>query len=174
MEPHKQPFAIITALVALALAVMALVELHAPNQLLTTVPNRLESRISQLEQTIVLQREAVDKLEGKSDSDTKNKVNNLRDGMQSALNQVANQLGEMHAQIAKLEQAAKTTPVIAPELRTRITNFVYTSAPGDTLESIAAKFGTSTTVIDAANPQDIDFDNLRAGQKVIVPLKSAY
>jgi LysM repeat protein len=106
----------------------------------------------------------------KTDTDIKN----LRDGVQSALNQVGTEIGGIKAQITKLEEAAKKpAPAAAGKGGAVATGTVdasgnYTVASGDTLAKIARKFGLRVDAIEAENP-GLDPARLRVGQKIKIP-----
>jgi LysM repeat protein len=110
-----------------------------------------------------------------------NDVKTLRDGVQSVLAQVGTEIGGMHAQITKLEEAAKKpAPVAGPgkggkggaavATGTVDANGNYTVGPGDTISKIAKKFATKADSIEAENP-GLNPAKLRVGQKIKIPKK---
>ena len=107
-----------------------------------------------------------------------NDVKGLRDGVQSVLAQVGEQIGAMRGQITKLEEAAKKpAPAaaggkggVAVATGTVDANGNYTVAPGDTISKIAKKFATKADSIEAENP-GLNPAKLRVGQKIKIPKK---
>lgn len=68
----------------------------------------------------------------------------------------------------QLPTAAPRTPTTAPSQRSLRTAGTYTVQPGDTLSSIAVKFGTSMAAIQLLNGLD-DAQVIRAGQVLKLP-----
>ncbi len=107
-----------------------------------------------------------------------NSIKTFRDSVQGVLTQVGNELGTVKAQITRLEEAAKKPAPVAGKAGKgggKVTGTVdadgnYLVAPGDTLNKIAKKFGTTKDAIEAENP-GIDPAKLRVGQKVKIPKK---
>lgn len=106
-----------------------------------------------------------------------NSIKTFRDSVQGVLTQVGNELGTVKAQITRLEEAAKKPAVVVGKAGKggKVTGTVdadgnYLVAPGDTLNKIAKKFGTTKDAIEAENP-GIDPAKLRVGQKVKIPKK---
>lgn len=65
---------------------------------------------------------------------------------------------------AKLEQTMKSD---------KITSTAYTASEGDTIDSIAEKFGTTEELLKNANP-DYDFGNIADGDSITVTTVSKY
>ena len=108
-------------------------------------------------------------------SKTESDMKGMRDGVQSALNQVGEQLGAINAKIAKFEEAQKAKPVAAGKAGAAPTGVLnadgtYSIAPGDTLAKIARKFAVKLDAIEAENP-GLDPAKLKVGQKIRVPKK---
>ncbi|HVU18773.1 MAG TPA: LysM domain-containing protein [Candidatus Didemnitutus sp.] len=105
-------------------------------------------------------------------------VKQLRDGVQSALTQVGDQIGAMKGQIARLEEEAKKKPAggggkgkgAGVVTGTVDAEGNYVVAPGDTLNKIAKKFATNAQAIEAENP-GLEPSKLHVGQKVKIPKK---
>ena len=106
-------------------------------------------------------------------------LKNLRNGVQAALTQVAEELGNLKGRLAKLEEQAKQKPVakIQPKApsRTRDTSegpfLAYRVGAEDTLASIAQKYSTTEEEIVAINPSGIDYTYLHAGQMIYIPIE---
>jgi len=122
-------------------------------------------------------RGEVQALSAKVDSDVKG----LRDGVQSVLAQVGEQIGTIKGQITKLEEAAKKPAPAAAAGKggkggaavstgTVDANGNYTVGPGDTISKIAKKFATKPDSIEAENP-GLNPAKLRVGQKIKIPKK---
>ena len=122
-------------------------------------------------------RGEVQALSAKVDSDVKG----LRDGVQSVLAQVGEQIGTIKGQITKLEEAAKKPAPVAAAGKggkggaavstgTVDANGNYTVGPGDTISKIAKKFATKPDSIEAENP-GLNPAKLRVGQKIKIPKK---
>src|SRR5690606_4993006 len=119
-------------------------------------------------------RNAVAKSE-KTDGD----VRALRDGIQSALNQVGQEMVKLREQVTKVEEAAARKPAPAAATNTksgaapaptgvRNADGTYTIASGDTLATVARKFGVKLDSILAENP-GIEPRSLKVGQKIRIP-----
>ena len=48
----------------------------------------------------------------------------------------------------------------------------YIIKPGDTISTIAARFGVTLAIIFAANPQIISSNQINAGQRICIPTPS--
>lgn len=138
-------------------------------------------KLSTLQKNVAAHDEAINKIPGieasisaaaaKVDTDIKG----LRSGIQSALDQVGNEIGTINAKITKIEEAQKARaagPKGAAAAPTGVLNAdgTYSVAPGDTLSKIAKKFATRVDSIEAENP-GLDPAKLRVGQKIRIPKK---
>jgi LysM repeat protein len=107
-------------------------------------------------------------------------INNLLNSTQDGFNQVSAQLGDIKANIAKLQESAKVPakPVkggkgvaasgAAPG--TVSPDGTYTVKSGDSLAKIARANGVTLAEIVAANP-GVDPKRLKVGQKINLPAK---
>jgi LysM repeat protein len=149
---------------ALVLSIVALVKLSTLQK--TVAAHDLEiPKIGSLENEV---RAAA----AKSETDIKG----LRSGIQTALDQVGNEIGTINAKITKIEEAQKARAA-APAGKgaaaaTGVLNAdgTYSIAPGDTISKIAKKFGTRVDSIEAENP-GLDPTKLKVGQKIHIPKK---
>ncbi len=109
-----------------------------------------------------------------------NDIKTFGDRVQTVLNQVAGEIGTMKGQITNIEAELKkraAPPAAAGKGKkgAAATGTVdadgnYTVAPKDTLNKIAAKFGTTKDAIEAENP-GLDPAKLKVGQKIKIPKK---
>ena len=150
---------------ALVLSIVALVKLSTLQK--TVAAHDLEiPKISTLENEV---RAAA----AKSETDIKG----LRSGIQTALDQVGNEIGTINAKITKIEEAQKARAA-APAGKggaaapTGVVNAdgTYSVAPGDTISKIAKKFAVRVDAIEAENP-GLDPTKLKVGQKIRIPKK---
>ncbi|MBP6863681.1 MAG: LysM peptidoglycan-binding domain-containing protein [Candidatus Didemnitutus sp.] len=155
---------LIAAAGALILAIVALVQL---NKVKATVA----SQADEIAKIATIENE-VRSTAAKSESDLKN----LRDGIQTALNQVGTEMVALRAQVAKVEEEMKKKPApaaakggaAAAPTGVRNADGTYTIAAGDTLAKVAKKFGVSLDSVLAENP-GIEPSRLRVGQKIRLP-----
>jgi LysM repeat protein len=151
---------------ALVLSIVALVKI-------TKVDNRVTGHDDAIAKIPAIES-SVTAASAKADSD----IRGLRTGIQTALDQVGNEIGTINAKIAKIEEAAKK-PAPAPAAGgkagaaaapTGVLNAdgTYTVAAGDTISKIARKFNVKVDSIEAENP-GLDPAKLRAGQKIRIP-----
>jgi LysM repeat protein len=160
---------LLAAALALILAVIALVQV---NKVKATVAEQNDSiaRIGTIENDM---RAATSKSE--------NDLRVLRDGIQNALNQVGQEMVSLRTQMTKVEEAAKKpAPAAAPATAkngaasaptgVRNADGTYTIAAGDTLATVARKFGVRLDSILAENP-GIEPNRLRVGQKIRIPAR---
>lgn len=141
-------------------------------------------KLSTLQKSVAAHDEAINKIPAieasisaaaaKVDTDIKG----LRSGIQTALDQVGNEIGTINAKITKIEEAQKTHAVAPGKGKggaaapTGVLNAdgTYSVAPGDTLSKIAKKFATRVDSIEAENP-GLDPTKLKVGQKIRIPKK---
>jgi LysM repeat protein len=94
---------------------------------------------------------------------------------------MGNDLIEIHASIAKLQEAAKPAPKLAKAPKsgpaaegsapgTVSSDGTYTIKSGDSLAKIARANGVSLSDLEAANP-GVDPKRLKVGQKINLPTK---
>lgn len=101
---------------------------------------------------------------------------NMRTNIQSALDQVGNEIGTINAKITKIEEAQKAKAAAPGKGKAAAPTGVlnadgtYSVAPGDTLSKIAKKFATRVDSIEAENP-GLDPAKLKVGQKIRIPKK---
>ncbi len=151
---------------ALVLSATALFKLATLQKAVTAHDEAINSKIPALEAT-------VNAATAKAETDIKG----LRTGIQTALDQVGNEIGTINAKITKLEEAAKK-PAPAASAKggaaapTGALNAdgTYTVGSGDSLSKIARKFGVKVDAIEAENP-GLDPTKLKVGQKVRIPKK---
>ncbi|HET7535195.1 MAG TPA: LysM domain-containing protein [Candidatus Didemnitutus sp.] len=154
------------AVLALILAIVALVKL-------STLQKTVIAHGDEIAKIATIENE-LHSATAKSDSDMKA----LRDGVQGALNQVGEQIGQMRAQLTKIEEEAKKKPAPAAAggkggpvaTGTVDANGNYTVAPQDTISKIARKFGVKVDAIEAENP-GLNPAALKVGQKIKIPKK---
>lgn len=149
---------------ALVLSIVALVKLSTLQKSVAAHDEAINSKIPALEAT-------VSAASAKADTDIKG----LRSGIQTALDQVGNEIGTINAKITKIEEAMKKPAPVAGKAGggaapTGVLNAdgTYTIASGDTLSKIARKFAVRTDSIEAENP-GLDPAKLRVGQKIRIP-----
>lgn len=149
---------------ALVLSIVALVKLSTLQKSVAAHDEAINSKIPALEAT-------VSAASAKADTDIKG----LRSGIQTALDQVGNEIGTINAKITKIEEAMKKPAPAAGKAGaaaapTGVLNAdgTYTIASGDTLSKIARKFAVRTDSIEAENP-GLDPAKLRVGQKIRIP-----
>lgn len=144
-------------------------------------------KANKIEKTVTAQGDEIAKigtLENEmraSASKTDTDLKTLRDGVQNALTQVANEIGALRAQVTKVEEEMKKKPAPAAAgkagakggaVATGVRNAdgTYTVAAGDNLSKIARKFGTSVDAIESENP-GVNSNNLKIGQKLRLPAR---
>ncbi len=149
---------------ALVLSIVALVKLSTLQKSVAAHDEAINSKIPALEAS-------VSAAAAKADTDIKG----LRSGIQTALDQVGNEIGTINAKITKIEEAMKKPAPAAGKAGggaapTGVLNAdgTYTIASGDTLSKIARKFAVRTASIEAENP-GLDPARLRVGQKIRIP-----
>jgi LysM repeat protein len=154
-----------TGVIGLLLAVVALVQLSTVKKTVAAHGDEI-AKIATLENDIRSNA-------AKSENDLKT----LRQGVQSALDQVGTSIGTMQAQLTKIEDAMKKAAAPAPKggkgaTATGVKNAdgTYTVAPGDYPAKIARKFGVSVDAILAENP-GLNPSKMYPGQKIRLPAK---
>ena len=158
---------VIAGALGLILAVVALVKLSSIKKEVELLNQDLTTKISTIEGDVRNATAANEK------SNTA-----LREGVQNALNQVAEQIGTLRAQVTKIEEAQKAKPVAAAAggkgaaAPTGVLNAdgTYTIASGDTISKVARKFNVKPDAIEAQNP-GLDPAKLKVGQKIHIPKK---
>ena len=139
-------------------------------------------KLSTLQKSVAAHDEAINKIPAieasisaaaaKVDTDIKG----LRSGIQTALDQVGNEIGTINAKITKIEEAQKARATTGKGGPAAVPTGVlsadgtYSVAPGDTLSKIAKKFATRVDSIEAENP-GLDPTKLKVGQKIRIPKK---
>ena len=148
---------------ALVLSIVALVKLSTLQKSVAAHDEAINSKIPALEAS-------VSAAAAKADTDIKG----LRSGIQTALDQVGNEIGTINAKLTKIEEAMKKPAPVAGKggaaAPTGVLNAdgTYTIASGDTLSKIARKFAVRSDSIEAENP-GLDPAKLRVGQKIRIP-----
>ncbi len=148
---------------ALVLSIVALVKLSTLQKSVAAHDEAINSKIPALEAS-------VSAAAAKADTDIKG----LRTGIQTALDQVGNEIGTINAKITKIEEAMKKPAPAAGKAGAAAPTGVlnadgtYTIGSGDTLSKVARKFGVRTDSIEAENP-GLDPAKLRVGQKIRIP-----
>src|SRR6188508_2311372 len=139
---------VIAGALGLILSVVALVKLSSIKKEIDLLNQDLTAKISTIEGDVRNATAANEK------SNTA-----LREGVQNALNQVAEQIGVLRGQVTKIEEAQKAKPVAAAGAKgaaapTGVLNAdgTYTVASGDTISKIARKFAVKPDAIEAENP----------------------
>jgi len=157
---------VIAGALGLILAVVALVKLSSIKKEVELLNQDLTTKISTLEGDV-------------RNATAANEKGNtaLREGVQNALNQVAEQIGVLRGQVTKVEEAQKARPVAAAAASgkaaaapTGVMNAdgTYTVASGDTISKIARKFGVRPDAIEAENP-GLDPLKIKVGSKIRIP-----
>ncbi len=150
---------------ALVLSIVALVKLSTLQKTVGEHTEAISAKLPALEAQ-------VSAAASKSEADVKS----LRSGIQTALDQVGNEIGTINGKLAKMEEAMKK-PAPAPAGKggaaaapTGVLNAdgTYTVASGDTLSKIARKFAVKIDSIQAENP---GLDKIHPGQKIRIPKK---
>jgi len=150
---------------ALVLSIVALVKLSTLQKTVATHEEAITSKIPALEAS-------VSAASAKVDTDIKG----LRSGIQTALDQVGNEIGTINAKLTKMEEAMKKPAPAAGKggaaAPTGVLNAdgTYSVAPGDSLSKIARKFAVKIDAIEAENP-GLDPTKLKVGQKIRIPKK---
>jgi LysM repeat protein len=148
---------------ALVLSIVALVKLSKLDAKVIAHEDAINNKIPAIEASVAAAA-------AKADTDIKG----LRSGIQTALDQVGNEIGTINAKLAKMEEAmkkpapaAKGGAAAAP---TGVLNAdgTYTVGSGDTISKIARKFAVKADSIEAENP-GLDPAKLRVGQKIRIP-----
>ena len=149
---------------AVILSIVALVKL-------TSLQKTFGDRADAVEAKANAAESAAAAATAKSDTEIKG----LRSGIQTALDQVGNEIGTINAKLAKMEEAMKKPAPAAGKAGaaaapTGVLNAdgTYTIASGDTLSKIARKFAVRSDSIEAENP-GLDPAKLRVGQKISIP-----
>jgi len=157
---------VIAGALGLILSVVALVKLSSIKKEIDLLNQDLTAKISTLEGDV-------------RNATAENAKNNtaLREGVQNALNQVAEQIGVLRGQVTKIEEAQKAKPVAAAgkagaPAATGVLNAdgTYTIASGDTISKVSRKFAVKPDAIEAENP-GLDPTKLKVGQKIRIPKK---
>jgi LysM repeat protein len=150
---------------ALVLSIVALVKLSTLQKSVAAHDEAI-AKIPSIEQS-------VSAASAKAETDIKG----LRTGIQTALDQVGNEIGTINAKLTKIEEAMKKPAPAAGKAGgaaapTGVLNAdgTYTIGSGDTLSKVARKFGVRTDSIEAENP-GLDPAKLRVGQKIRIPKK---
>ncbi len=151
---------------ALVLSIVALVKLSTLQKTVGEHTEAISSKLPALEAS-------VSAASAKAETDIKG----LRTGIQTALDQVGNEIGTINAKLTKMEEAMKKPAAAAaggkagaPAGGTLDANGNYVVGKGDSLAGIARKFGVKLDAIEAENP-GIDPTKLKVGQKVKIPKK---
>lgn len=157
---------VIAGALGLILSVVALVKLSSIKKEIELLNQDLTTKISTIEGDV------------RNATATNEKSNAaLREGVQNALNQVAEQIGVLRGQVTKIEEAQKARPVAAaPGAKgaaaapTGVLNAdgTYTVASGDTISKIARKFAVKPDAIEAENP-GLDPTKIKVGSKIRIP-----
>ena len=147
---------------ALVLSVVALVKL-------STLQKTVAAHDEQIPKIASLESEV--RAAAKSETDIKG----LRSGIQTALDQVGNEIGTINGKLTKIEEAMKKPAAAAGKAGAAPTGTLnadgtYSVAPGDTINKIARKFATKADAIEAENP-GLDPTKLKVGQKIRIPKK---
>jgi LysM repeat protein len=158
---------VIAGALGLILSVVALVKLSSIKKEIDLLNQDLTAKISTIEGDVRNATAANEK------SNTA-----LREGVQNALNQVAEQIGVLRGQVTKIEEAQKARPVAAAGAKgaaaapTGVLNAdgTYTVASGDTISKIARKFAVKPDAIEAENP-GLDPTKIKVGSKIRIPKK---
>ncbi len=163
---------VIVGLLALVLSAVALVKVSSVSKTLAAASENID-KIPTIDSNATAAAADAEK--------AKTEVESLQRSTQDAFNQVGTDLGNIHASLTKLEEAAK--PVAkAPKGKgaaataeggtpgTVSADGTYTIKSGDSLAKIARANGVSLADIEAANP-GVDPKHLKIGQKINLPAK---
>ena len=142
-------------------------------------------KLSTLQKSVAAHDEAINKIPAieasvaaaATKAETENQIKGLKSAIQSALDQVGNEIGTINAKITKIEEAQKARAAAPGKggkaaAPTGVLNAdgTYAVAPGDTLSRIAKKFAVRVDSIEAENP-GLDPAKLKVGQKIRIPKK---
>ncbi|HZP60610.1 MAG TPA: LysM domain-containing protein [Opitutaceae bacterium] len=164
---------VIVGLLALVLSAVALVKVSGVGKTLAADSEKID-KIDAIESNA--NSAAADASKAKTD------IASLQRSTQDAFNQVGTDLGNIHASLTKLEEAAKPAPKPAKGAKGGATSTegsapgtvsadgTYTIKSGDSLAKVARANGVSLADIQAANP-GIDPKHLKIGQKINLPAK---
>ncbi|HSY52908.1 MAG TPA: LysM peptidoglycan-binding domain-containing protein [Opitutaceae bacterium] len=164
----------IVGVIALIFAVVAFAKVSSVNKTLGDKIDSASGRIDTIESTA--NSAASDAQKAKSD------IAVLHNSTQDGFNQVATDLGNIHASLTKLEEAAKAPPKAAHASKkagaadegstpgTVSADGTYTIKSGDSLAKIARANGVTLADLEAANP-GVDPKHLKVGQKINLPAK---
>ena len=150
---------------ALVLSIVALVKLSTLQKSVAAHEEAISSKLPAIEAS-------VSAASAKSEADIKS----LRSGIQTALDQVGNEIGTINGKLAKIEEAMKKPAPAAGKggaaAPTGVLNAdgTYTVGKGDTLAGIARKFAVKMDSIEAENP-GLDPKRMHPGQKIRIPKK---
>ena len=150
---------------ALVLSIVALVKLSTLQKTVGEHTEAISSKIPALESQVTAAT-------SKSEADVKS----LRSGIQTALDQVGNEIGTINGKLAKMEESMKKPASAAAAGKggaaaptgTLNADGTYTVAAKDTLSGIARKFGVKVDSLQAENP---GLDKIHPGQKIRIPKK---
>lgn len=156
-----------TGVIGLLLAIVALVQL-------STVKKTLQAQGDEVAKIATIENE-VRAATSKADTAATD-LKNLRDGIQGAFDKVSASIGQVQAQLTKIEEESKKRAAApaggkggkAAPTGVKNADGTYTVAAGDGLAKIARKFGTSVDAILAENP-GLNPTKLHVGQKIKLP-----
>jgi LysM repeat protein len=156
---------VIAGALALLLAIVALFKLSAAGKEIVALKEDVNSRIMSMESQVSSAASAAES--------ARNSVTRLGSETQTAFQSVANELGSVRGEIAKLQEsltkpkaaaagAAKTPAVAGPD--------EYIVKSGDTGMKIAKANGVSIGDLQSVNP-GVNWTKLKVGDKVKLPKK---
>ena len=157
---------VIAGVLALALAVIALVQVSGAKKTLASHEEKV-AKIDQIEQQTTTAAAASEK--------ANTNLNKLTTQTQDAVNQIGTMIGETNARVTKLEESAKSRAA-APAGKGGSKEAVtagpgeYIVKKGDTGMTIARSHKVSVADLQAVNP-NINWNKLKVGDKVKLPAK---
>ncbi len=151
---------------ALILAAVALVKISSAKTDLTKLIDDNTNRVSAVESQVSSSAATVEQ--------TRNLANRLQTDTQNAFTAVAEQLGAIRGEVAKVQEALTKAPKAAAGGSTKAAAVAgpgeYIVKKGDLPSKIAKANGVSVEALKAANP-NVAWNRLAIGQKIKLPTK---
>jgi FOG: LysM repeat len=163
---------VIAGAAALLLAVVALFKLNSAGKEIANLKEDLNSRLMSVENQLSTSASAGDEAR-RIAIQLRNDNNRLKEDINKAFGDVANELGAIRGELAKAQTArpassggsnggSKAAPVAGPD--------EYLVKSGDTGVKIAREHGVSLSDLQAVNP-DVNWNRLKVNDKIKLPKK---
>ena len=161
---------VIAGALALLLAVVALFKLSSAGKEITLLKEDLNSRIGSVEAQVTAAADAA--------NTAKNLTNRLQGDTQSAFQQVADQIGSVRADIAKVQESLTKPKAAAGPAGTKAAKEPAVAGPDEYIvkagdvsgTKIAKANGVSIADLQAVNP-GVNWSKLKIGDKLKLPKK---